>query len=293
MVLTEQQQSLFNSVKEKLTGDLDNDREFIFNEAEKYSQHSEDVELYGALLEMMSGLLKDYLKKQGAIMHPDDEKQDPTWYRLDQSYTEQYIKPFTFDIAGSTITIKQKFYCSPDTIGWTVWDGSLVLSKYLEKNFQEGYFKNKRVIEIGSGCGLVGISAALLGANVVLTDMASVLEILQENVNINLPNPKGNVAVKELLWGEDVAHVQPPFDMILGADIIYQYMDPDTLIETLSALSDSNTTILLAYESHDPNTPLKFVTQASKKFAFTRLSKDELDPVYSKATITVARLQKY
>ncbi|KAI5062007.1 hypothetical protein GOP47_0022546 [Adiantum capillus-veneris] len=54
-------------------------------------------------------------------------------------------------------------------LGWKVWGAALVLSKKLlslQKSFQD-----KRVIELGSGCGLCGLLVAKLGAcEVVLTD---------------------------------------------------------------------------------------------------------------------------
>jgi predicted nicotinamide N-methyase len=37
--------------------------------------------------------------------------------------------------------------------------------------FAEDFFKGKRIIEVGAGCGLTSIYAALRGANVTLTDM--------------------------------------------------------------------------------------------------------------------------
>jgi predicted RNA methylase len=49
--------------------------------------------------------------------------------------------------------------------GNTVWDGALVLASYFanEKVFPEGYWKNKSVVELGAGTGLVGLFTALLG----------------------------------------------------------------------------------------------------------------------------------
>jgi predicted nicotinamide N-methyase len=37
--------------------------------------------------------------------------------------------------------------------------------------FAEDYFVGKRIIEVGAGCGLTSIYAALRGADVTLTDM--------------------------------------------------------------------------------------------------------------------------
>jgi predicted nicotinamide N-methyase len=39
--------------------------------------------------------------------------------------------------------------------------------------FAEDYFVGKRIIEVGAGCGLTSIYAALRGADVTLTDMVS------------------------------------------------------------------------------------------------------------------------
>lgn len=68
--------------------------------------------------------------------------------------------------------------------GVMVWDGAVLLARYLEKARQQ--VTGKRVLELGAGCGVVGISAAILGAEqVLLTDLPYVLPLLQSNVNSN------------------------------------------------------------------------------------------------------------
>jgi hypothetical protein len=48
--------------------------------------------------------------------------------------------------------------------GGTVWDGAVVLSKYLEHlQKSSGVIKGKRCVELGAGTGLVGIAVAALG----------------------------------------------------------------------------------------------------------------------------------
>lgn len=46
-------------------------------------------------------------------------------------------------------------------------------SRYMDSRqvFQEGHFVGRRIIEVGAGCGLTSIYAALRGADVTITDM--------------------------------------------------------------------------------------------------------------------------
>jgi predicted nicotinamide N-methyase len=105
-----------------------------------------------------------------------------------------------------------------------VWDGALVLSRYVEF-LGSDYFSGKKCIELGSGTGLVGIVAgavsnyqlldlhAQLGADIVLTDKQSLLPLIQHNVDKNIDNPK--VQVKELFWGTGNPF-STAFDIVLG-----------------------------------------------------------------------------
>ena len=76
------------------------------------------------------------------------------------------------------------------------------------------------------------------------------------NLDLNKQNVKGNnISISELVWGEDVSSFQPPYDIILAADVIYIEDVFTDLIKTLTDLSDSNSVILLAckrrYDRHD------------------------------------------
>ena len=54
-----------------------------------------------------------------------------------------------------------------------VWDAGLVLIEYLTLH-SDLIAKPKKVIELGSGTGLVGIGAAMLGSKCIVTDMEEV-----------------------------------------------------------------------------------------------------------------------
>ena len=63
--------------------------------------------------------------------------------------------------------------------GKRLWEAGIVLSRFLAENPE--LLKGKSVLEVGSGCGVAGISAAKLckPARVVLTDYTEeVLDLL-------------------------------------------------------------------------------------------------------------------
>ena len=47
-------------------------------------------------------------------------------------------------------------------VGCVVWDAAIVLAKYLEKT-KRGTLGNKKVLELGSGTGVVGLCCCLIG----------------------------------------------------------------------------------------------------------------------------------
>lgn len=76
-----------------------------------------------------------------------------------------------------------------------VWGGTRVLLDFLssaDSDIMEGC----AVIELGAGLGLVGICAAVRGCHVLLTDVATVTNLIQENILTNAqPQQIGNVSV--------------------------------------------------------------------------------------------------
>ena len=68
--------------------------------------------------------------------------------------------------------------------GVNTWDGAVVLAKFFENNPE--IVRGKRVLELGAGTGVAGLSTAVLGAaHVLLSDLGYVLPNLRENVRKN------------------------------------------------------------------------------------------------------------
>ncbi|XP_078419417.1 EEF1A lysine methyltransferase 3-like [Cetorhinus maximus] len=133
-----------------------------------------------------------------------------------------------------------------------VWDCGVALCRYFEK--QGITFSGKKVIELGSGTGIVGILATLLGGDVTMTDKPNVLKQIETNVTVNVPNAcRHRLQVRPLIWGENHTNFPTDYDFILGSDIVYSSVTYPALIETLCHLANQGTTIYLSSELRERN----------------------------------------
>eukprot|EP01018_Ginkgo_biloba_P000546 Gb_17486 [translate_table: standard] len=131
--------------------------------------------------------------------------------------------------------------------GSWIWDCSFVLAYWMGSNsWPPGSFKGKRVVELGAGTGIPGLAAAVLGADVVLTDIQALVPGLQRNVDENGLGEKAKV--ETLVWGDDCSMLSPPVDFILISDLLYDATAMPALCHTLKELSNENTEILVACE---------------------------------------------
>lgn len=87
-----------------------------------------------------------------------------------------------------------------DLVGLQIWRGALLLADYILHN--EKRFKNRKILELGSGVGLTSIVASFCAREVICTDIhiGGLLELIKANIdrNAHLKNPECNVIVTEL-----------------------------------------------------------------------------------------------
>ena len=151
-----------------------------------------------------------------------------------------------------TLTLHEPTLTS-DNLGVKTWVSSYLLSRRLH-NFLEaipelvpptavdqGERNLQRVLELGAGTGLVGLSFAALrpSASVHLTDLPEIIPNLAYNVTMNsklLGNAQATVTTGILDWSvspDPLPVKNEKYDIILAADPLYSPEHPKWLVETI------------------------------------------------------------
>ncbi|KAI9096617.1 putative methyltransferase-domain-containing protein [Phlyctochytrium arcticum] len=102
---------------------------------------------------------------------------------VSDSEDEDMVDPYLFDPS----------YTLAAATGFSVWEGAVALLSFLHKSdcdhaeeFRRRVVdKREKVIELGSGTGIGGLGIAVLGADVMCTDVESVCDITNSNIARN------------------------------------------------------------------------------------------------------------
>jgi len=123
-----------------------------------------------------------------------------------------------------------------------LWPSGLLLARVVGETDLQG----ARVLELGAGLGLPSLAAALRGADVLATDWAAdAVELLRGNAERN----GIGLRAERVRWDEPkLLFAEAPWDLVLGADLLYERRNADLLLELLPRLGPG---VLLA----DPGRP--------------------------------------
>lgn len=111
--------------------------------------------------------------------------------------------------------------------GLKIWEAGIALSRFIYKN--PGSFKEKRVLDLGTGVGISGLAALLFGeASLVhFTDYRpEIIKNAQRNLERNLPLLEGKGTVKPvcnafILDWTNPGDFQQEYDVLIGSDLVY------------------------------------------------------------------------
>ena len=125
-----------------------------------------------------------------------------------------------------------------------LWPSGLALARVVRRRD----VRDLRVLELGCGLGVPSIVAALGGAQMLATDWSpEALEVAAANAEWN-----GAVLETELVSWVDSERLErgAPWDLVLGADLLYEQRNVDQLLALLPRLGGE---ILLAEPGRPPS----------------------------------------
>ncbi len=147
--------------------------------------------------------------------------------RYDACSTHVVVGTEAFDILHVRDTNRLLDVLSPELFAqderlpyWAdLWTSSIDLADWLAG---AEMLAGKKVLELGSGVGLAGIAAARAGAQVTMTDYETdALLFARYNALNNLPADASQRQVRIVPMDWRVPDVDAGFDIIIGADIVY------------------------------------------------------------------------
>merc|ERR1712179_878848 len=186
---------------------------------------------------------------------------------------QEQVRMFEFTHLNQNLTISQDW--NTHGVSAVVWEAAIVLATYLQNIHLQ--VKGKKIIELGSGTGLSGIVASLLGANVTFTDLEKSLQtVCKVNVERNLNTSLHHFVLKPLDWCTDLKEsgwALEDFDLIIGADLVYLEDLFEHLLETISFFlkMNPNAHMLLSGKIRYAKRYAKFKRLAEKRFRVERL----------------------
>lgn len=162
-------------------------------------------------------------------------------------------------VVDPLIVVKEEYGA---TLGSHVYDSSIVMMRYLKTRLQCSSessildhialpdWREGAVLELGSGCGLLGLWLSTFFKFVHMTDKICQMDLMRENVDLNKswlaqkcscaplewhdPDRKGLIALEAHL-----RVVQVPLNLIVAADVFYDTESATSLFRVLEELTST------------------------------------------------------
>lgn len=192
----------------------------------------------------------------------DEEVKEEIWNQASLRMSERsgrtamgaLTREFRIPSASSSFVLRiHEPALTGDDLGLKTWAASYMLAKRLHTfNMAKAMAgQAPRILELGSGTGLVGLAMAALGANVVLTDLPSIHDNLARNAKANstlIEQNGGSTRTGTLDWmqpancqifangvvADTLDAATSKFPIILAADSLYSPEHPRMLVDTIA-----------------------------------------------------------
>ena len=95
-----------------------------------------------------------------------------------------------------------------------------------------------------------------------------------------LRKSKGSICVEDHVWGEGLGNLRPPYDMVIGTDVVYREDIIDPLVRSVCALSSHETQVIIANEIRSRRILDLYFEKITERFKYQRLSLSLVDDLF-------------
>jgi protein N-lysine methyltransferase METTL21A len=162
--------------------------------------------------------------------------------------------------------------------GGQLWPAGMVLAKYILTYHRNNLLKDKTIVEIGAGGGLVGLAVAKgcpTTTPLLITDQKAMLALMQKNIALN--HLAAEVTAQIYDWGTP----PPPFpnlhpDIVLAADCVYFEPAFPLLLQTLQDLIGPDTICYFCFKKRR-KADWRFIREMQKKLSAVYVTYQDRD----------------
>ncbi|KAI9706306.1 MAG: hypothetical protein M1820_004882 [Bogoriella megaspora] len=162
--------------------------------------------------------------------------------------------------------------------GGQLWPAGRVLAAWLLR--RRGLVERRRVVELGAGGGVVGLSVALscaISQPIWITDQEPMYDLMKTNIELNSLGPSVRPAIYD--WGSPPPHELPEHvDVVLAADCVYFEPAFPLLLQTLNDLIQEGTICYFCFKKRR-RADLGFIKEMRKRFEVKEIEEEERDGV--------------
>lgn len=149
-----------------------------------------------------------------------------------------------------------------------------------ENAMTKATFKRLNVLELGCGCGVVGIALAqtVPDCSVLLTDLPEVDELVARNIEASNPAIQSTIEFAPLDWESPLPRQvhSRTFDIIIAAECIYNTDSIPPLVSTLSSLITKSPKAVVLVATKVRHDSEKLFHDLAEKAGLIQSSKAEL-----------------
>ena len=210
---------------------------------------------------------------------------------------------FCIEVSGTKLELGMDPQNTDIGHGAVVWEASVIFSKYLEHGSDKGLslskLKGKKVLELGCGPGLGGLSLMLFGCEVVFTDLPAVMDVVATaNIERNYRNlmSQGSNGLEltkphtfSLDWTDStgmstiksVINNNEGFDVVLLCDCVFSELLVLDLVRNITEACGPKSVVYCVHEIRDESANEVFLRELSKAFTLKTIPKSKQHPEYT------------